>query len=76
MSNKIVIIGLGQLGAVFAHGFLRSGRTVVPVTRGVAQQEVAADVPRPELVLVAVGEADIDAVLADVPDVWRDRVCL
>ena len=76
MRTPIVIIGLGQLGAVFAHGFLRAGRTVVPVTRSMNQRDVATDVPRPELVLVGVAEADLEPVLAEVPDAWCDRLCL
>lgn len=76
MRAPIVIVGIGQLGAVFAHGFLRAGRTVVPVTRSMAMSDIAAANPSPELVLVAVAEADIDDVLAAVPGAWRDRIAL
>ncbi|HKJ75759.1 MAG TPA: hypothetical protein VKA64_00995, partial [Gammaproteobacteria bacterium] len=36
----------------------------------------AAAFPEPALVLVTVGEADLHAVLADLPPAWRDRVGL
>ncbi|NNF69108.1 MAG: hypothetical protein HKN01_05000 [Acidimicrobiia bacterium] len=76
MRSPIVIIGLGQLGAVFAHGFLRTGRPVMPVTRELSIRETAVEVPRPDLALVAVGEADLEAVLSELPDAWRDRIGL
>lgn len=72
----VVIVGLGQMGGTFAHGLLRCGRTVVPVTRDRDPARVAADVPAPALVLVAVGEAELPAALETVPAPWRDRVAL
>lgn len=76
MSKSIVIVGLGEMGSVFARGFLRTGYTVHPVVRGVEMQTVADDVPQPELVLIAVGEADLHEQLRKVPDVWKDRLVL
>lgn len=72
----VVIIGLGQLGRVFAGGFLRKGLTVVPVNRGDDMDAIAAGVPAPELALVAVAEPDLHPVLAALPGAWRDRVGL
>jgi len=76
MSKSIVVVGLGEMGSVFARGFLRTGYTVHPVIRGVEMQTVADDVPQPELVLIAVGEADLHEQLIKVPDVWKDRLVL
>jgi hypothetical protein len=76
MEKTIVIIGLGQLGRVFAGGFLRAGYAVVPVTRGDDIDIVAACHPEPELVLVAVAEPDLHAVLAALPPQWKERVGL
>lgn len=74
--SEVVVIGLGQLGRVFAGGLLRVGCTVVPVTRGDDAATVARVHPAPELVLVAVAENDLPAVLAAMPDAWRPRVAL
>lgn len=72
----VVLIGLGQLGSVFAHGLLRCGHTVVPVNRGDDLEEVARRVAEPELVLVTVGEKDLDPVLAALPAAFRGVVGL
>lgn len=76
MEKTIVIIGLGQLGRVFAGGFLRAGFTVVPVNRDDDMDIAAAQHPEPLLVLVAVGEADLHTVLAALSPNWKTRVGL
>lgn len=76
MEKTVVIIGLGQLGRVFAGGLLRTGHTVVPVNRGDDMERVAARWPQPKLALVAVAEADLHPVLKALPAAWRDRVGL
>ncbi len=76
MENTIVLIGLGQLGRVFAGGLLRAGHTVVPVNRCDDMNRVAARWPQPALALVAVAEADLHPVLEALPAVWKDRVGL
>lgn len=74
--NTIVVVGIGQLGRVFAGGFLRTGNIVVPVTRGGDMSSVARAHPDPALVLVAVAENDLHMVLAAMPGAWRPRVAL
>lgn len=74
--HKIVIIGLGQLGCVFAGGLLRAGCTVIPVNRGDDMAALARQHPAPELVLVAVAEADLHTVLAALPEIWKPCVAL
>ena len=69
--SKVVVIGLGQLGRVFAGGLLRTGHTVVPVNRGDDLFTVAHAHPDPALVLVAVAENDLHTVLAAMPGAWR-----
>ncbi|MBZ0104444.1 MAG: hypothetical protein K8H84_02330 [Sulfuricella denitrificans] len=76
MNNSIVIIGLGQLGRVFAGGFLRAGYSVVPVNRDTDVDIVAARHPEPALVLVAVAEPDLHTVLAALPPQWKTRIGL
>lgn len=74
--DEVVVIGLGQLGRVFAGGLLRVGRTVIPVNRGDGMAALAQRHPGPELVLVAVAENDLHTVLAALPENWKPRVAL
>jgi len=76
MKNSIVIIGQGEMGGVFARGFLRTGHPVVPITRDTDITALAETLPTPELVLIAVGEKDLQENLARLPDPWRTRVAL
>ncbi|MBE9567778.1 MAG: hypothetical protein IMF14_03710 [Proteobacteria bacterium] len=80
MNKSIVVVGLGEMGSVFARGFLRSAYTVHPVVRGVEMQAVAESLQRcgdeAELVVIAVGEADLSEQLAKVPEAWKDRLVL
>lgn len=77
MNNRsIILIGAGEMGGVFARGFLRAGYTVHPVTRAISIDETASSIPNPELVLVAVAESDLHSVLETIPTQWRDRLVL
>jgi hypothetical protein len=76
MKQPIVIIGIGEMGGVFARGFLRSGYPVFPVTRLMDMGKTATEVPDPVMVLVAVAENDLHPVLETMPDAWTDRVAL
>lgn len=76
MSKSVVVVGMGEMGSVFARGFLRNGYTVHPVIRGVEMQVVADELPEPELVLIAVGEAELNEQLMKVPAAWKDRLVL
>ncbi|MBN2647220.1 MAG: hypothetical protein JXR44_05500 [Thiotrichales bacterium] len=76
MKSPILIIGLGELGSVFARGFLRLGYPVQALSRQDALDSVAQHLPAPEAVLIAVGEADLHPVLTKLPAVWKDRVIL
>lgn len=76
MSSGIVVIGIGEIGSVFARGFLRSGHPVYPITRAENISAAADNIPEPELVLLAVAEADLHAVLAQIPTAWRNKLAL
>ena len=65
MKKPIILVGVGEMGAVFARGFLRLGHPVFPVTRATDMSEVAASVANPEAVLVAVGEKDLQSILGE-----------
>lgn len=71
-----IVIGLGEMGSVFARALLRYGHPVIPANRDTDLQQLAAEQPDPELVLVAVGEADLHAVLKQVPEIWHDQLAL
>jgi hypothetical protein len=74
--KPVVVVGIGELGAIFARGFLRVGRPVYPVTRAISLADAAALAPDPELVLLAVGESELHDVLSELPPAWQDRVGL
>ncbi|WP_041350949.1 hypothetical protein [Nitrosococcus watsonii] len=76
MKPAIVIIGIGEIGGVFARGFLRAGHPVYPVSRDLLMEEVAQEVPDPALILVAVAEADLHPVLQQIPTSWQNHLAL
>ena len=76
MKQPVVIIGLGEIGELFAHAFLKLGHPVFPVLRTTSMSDLAASVPDPALVLVAVTEDSLQSVLADLPTPWRSSVAL
>ncbi|WP_127476027.1 hypothetical protein [Sulfurivermis fontis] len=76
MDHPVIVIGTGEMAGVFSRGLLRQGHPLVPVTRQMDMAQVAAAVPQPLLVLVTVGEDDLQPVLAKLPTAWRDRLGL
>ena len=76
MKEPIIVIGLGELGSVFARGCLKLGHPVFPVTREMDTTIIAQSYPTPKAVIVAVGEADIENVLLNCPQAWKDRLVL
>lgn len=71
MKQATVIIGIGEMGGVFARGFLRTEHPVFPVLRGMDMDREAGRIPTPELVLVAVAEGELHGVLSALPLSWR-----
>ena len=76
MNDQLALVGAGEMGGVFARGFLRSGLAVIPVLRDQSMTSIAEDYPDISAVLVAVAEKDLHAVLTDIPVQWRDRLIL
>ncbi|HFE37579.1 MAG TPA: hypothetical protein ENK06_04040 [Gammaproteobacteria bacterium] len=76
MGKRVVIIGLGEMGGVFARGFLRAGIPVYPVVRTMSIQQAVRDQPSPDLVLLAVAEKDLQVTLAGIPEQWKSRLAL
>lgn len=70
------MIGVGELGGVFAHGLLKLGQPVLPITR---QQSIASTLEAcapHELILVCVGETELTSVLSQIPTRLRSAVAL
>ncbi|MES9977318.1 MAG: hypothetical protein ABW107_01060, partial [Candidatus Thiodiazotropha sp. 6PLUC5] len=76
LKKEIVLIGIGEIGGVLAKGFLRLGYTLHPITREMEIEQRAAQLPKPTLVVVAVGEKDLPSVLEKLPTPWKQRTCL
>ena len=76
MQEPIVVVGMGEMGELFARGFLKRGHPVYPALRGTSLAELAASVPEPGLVLAAVGENDLASLLESLPPNWQGRLAL
>lgn len=76
MNQPVVIIGIGELGGVFAKSFLRNGCPVCPVVRSMNMSDEAKILPNPQLVLVAVAEKDFQSVVSNIPSQWKDHIGL
>jgi ketopantoate reductase len=76
MEKPVVIVGLGQMGGVFARGFLKIGHPVHPVLRYMSIQTISNELADPALVLVAVAKPDLEAVLQEIPGHWKGQVGL
>ena len=76
MKKPVVIIGIGEMGGVFARGFMRSGYPVFPVTRNMSIESAANDIADPELVLLGVAEKDLHSSLKNLPAAWKGKLVL
>lgn len=77
MAKKpVVVIGMGEMGSVFARGLLRLGHPVYPVNRDTDMKAASKQLPRPKLVLVAVAEGALAPLLEEIPKTWRKRLVL
>lgn len=76
MHSPVVIVGVGEMGGVFARGILKLGHPVYPVTRDMKMQDVATLLPKPHAVIIAVGEGNIHEKLMDIPEIWQDKIVL
>ena len=76
MNQPIVIIGIGELGGVFAKAFLHAGYPVYPVTRDMDINSAAHIIPEPLLVLVAIAEKDFESVMRSIPAPWQNCIGL
>jgi len=75
MKKPIVILGVGELGSVFARAFLKNNYPVYPITRATDIDELKASID-PELILVCTAEGDLQSALYSIPVEWKDRVAM
>ncbi len=75
MKKPIIIIGVGEMGGVFARAFLKAGYPVYPVSRS-SDCNTLADTIDAELVLVATGENDLQDTLKTLPKNWLNKCVL
>jgi len=66
MKDPVVLVGIGEMGGVFARGILRVGHPVIPVTRNSNMADIATAYPKPQLVLVSVAENDLHDTLSKI----------
>lgn len=76
MKKPVVIIGIGEIGGVFARGLLRTGHPLVPVNRNDDIELIASEYPDPEAVVLTVAETDLYQAFVTLPKPWRDKLCL
>lgn len=71
-----IVVGMGELGAAFGRGLLKSGRPVFPVLRGMTLAHWLDRGVDPKLIVLAVGETALDGVLQQVPRSLGERLVL
>lgn len=76
MNDSLTLVGVGEMGAVFAHALLRTGHPIFPVLRSTPMAAAVERAPNPGLTLVTVAEDDLHPVLENLPAEWRSSVGL
>jgi len=76
IKDPVIIIGLGEMGSVFARAILKLGHTVYPVSRDSDIDAVAKEIPNPFMVLNAVGEKDLQATLKKTASALHNCITL
>ncbi len=76
IKKPVVLIGMGEIGGVFSRGLLRIGHPVYPLNRDGDIDELSQQVSNPEMVIVAVGEKDLQSILEKIPSAWREKLVL
>ncbi len=75
MKKPIVVLGIGELGSVFARSFLKNNYPVYPITRTTDIDELKTNID-PELILICTAEGDLQSALSSIPVEWKDRVAM
>jgi len=75
MKKPIIVLGIGELGSVFARAFLKNNHPVYPITRTTDIDELRTSID-PEFILICTGEADLQSALKSIPNEWKDRIAM
>jgi ketopantoate reductase len=75
VKKPIAVLGIGELGSVFARAFLKNNHPVYPITRETNASALANQID-PEFILICTGEADLQDALETIPSQWKDRVVM
>jgi hypothetical protein len=75
MKKPIIVLGIGELGSVFARAFLKNNHPVYPITRATDIDELRSLID-PEFILVCTGEGELQSALKSIPNAWKDRVAM
>jgi hypothetical protein len=73
-TGHLVVVGMGQLNALWAQGALKRGMVVTPVVRRTPRPWSLAHVPLPSPLLIGVGEDGLAALWPDIPQERRAHV--
>lgn len=76
MKAPVVVIGMGEIGAVFARAYLKSGYPVYPLLRGESAEVLGREIEQPVAVIVAVSEKELPGVLSAIPQQWQSVLVL
>ncbi len=76
IKEPVIVIGLGEMGSVFARAILKLGFPVYPVGHDTDLDELANAIPNPFMVLNAVGEKDLQTILKKIPSAWHNCIAL
>ena len=74
--QPVIVIGLGEMGSVFARAILKLGHPVYPASRNTDLVKLSKEIPAPAMVLVSVGENDLQACLDKLPSAWNHCIAL
>jgi hypothetical protein len=75
MKKPIIVLGIGELGSVFARAFLKNNHPVYPITRATDIDELRSLID-PEFILVCTGEGELQSALKSIPNAWKERVAM
>jgi len=76
MKKPVAIVGIGQMGGIFAKGFLKAGYPVYPFVSGTNNESSVRSMPECDFVLLAVPENKLHAVIQSIPNHWKNKLGL
>ncbi len=72
----MIVMGLGELGQLYASAALKTGIRVTPLTRTTPVEQALEGLPTQTPLLVAVGEKDLESALQSLPKSRLDSLIL